>query len=253
MLPRNPVLLVTGGHGTLGSVLLPALRESFSLRVADRVGPRRPGPDEILVGDLADPGFADTAVDGADAILHLAADASPRSPWPRVAANIGMTHNVLAAAARHTVRRIVLASSNHAAGLNHRRGTRPVDPGAAAAPCCPYGATKLAEEALGGLHALDHDAIVVSLRFGLVGWPLVERDYNAMWLSDRDARALVRAALRASESGVHFGVSGYAEQFWSLDSARADLCYAPADWLPADARELPWATEAPCRMVDRDR
>ncbi len=253
MLPRDPVLLVTGGAGTLGSVLRPALRESFAVRVADRVGPRRPGPDEVRVGDLTDPGFVDSAVEGADAILHLAAHASPRSPWPLVAPNIALTHEVLAAAARHGVGRIVLASSNHAAGLNYRRRLCPVGPEAAAMPCCPYGAAKLAEEALGRLHAREHGVVVVSLRFGLVGWPLLERDYAAMWLSDQDARALVRAALRAPAPGVHFGVSRDAERFWSLASARAELGYVPVDGLPAGAVELPWATDAPCRMFDRDR
>ncbi|MEU6972073.1 NAD(P)-dependent oxidoreductase [Kitasatospora aureofaciens] len=253
MWPRSPVLLVTGGGGVLGSVLRPALRETYALRVADRAVPQSPRTDEILVGDLTDPGFAAEAVDGADAILHLAAYANPRAGWSEVAPNIAMTDNVLAAAADNGVRQIVLASSNHAAGLNHRLGAHPVDPGEAATPCCPYGAAKLAEEALGRQHALRHGAVVVSLRFGLVGWPLRERDYNAMWLSDRDAGALVEAALRASRPGVHFGVSRHAEQYWSLSGARADLGFVPADDLPSCAEELPRAADPPCLMFDPAR
>ncbi|MFJ7249481.1 NAD-dependent epimerase/dehydratase family protein [Kitasatospora sp. NPDC098652] len=252
MWPRSPVLLVTGGGGVLGSVLRPALRETYALRVADRAAPQPSWTDEILVGDLTDPGFAAEAVDGVHAVLHLAAHASPRATWSEVAPNIAMTDNILTAAADSGVRQVVLASSNHAAGLDFRLGAHPVDPGEAATSCCPYGAAKLAEEALGQQHALRHGAVVVSLRFGLVGWPLEERDYNAMWLSDRDARALVLAALRATRPGVHFGVSRHAEQYWSLAGARADLGYAPADDLPPGARDLPWAADPPCLMFDPD-
>lgn len=248
MEPRRRVLLVTGGNGVLGSVLRPALRTSFALRVADRVASEQCGPDEALVGDLADPAFAARAVEGADAILHLAAYASPRATWAQVAPNIAITENVLAAATRHGVRHIVLASSNHAAGLNHRHGGHAVDPDEAAMPCCPYGAAKLAEESLGRLHATRSGATVVSLRFGLVGWTLEERDYAAMWLSDGDARVLVERALQAPNSGVHFGVSCDAARFWSVDSARAELGFAPADPLPPGTGDLPWVTDAPCLM-----
>ncbi|MER5739639.1 NAD(P)-dependent oxidoreductase [Streptomyces sp. NPDC002262] len=249
-MPPLPVLLVTGAGGVLGSTLLPDLREKYTLRVTDRVQPAGPERDQTLLGDLADPAFAAKAVAGVDAILHLAAYASPRASWPEAAPNAGITQNVLTAAATHGVHRIVLASSNHAAGLNYRQGHLPVDPAGAALPCCPYGAAKLAEEALGRLHALRTGATVISLRFGLVGWPLEERDYNAMWLSDRDASALVRAALEAGGSGVHFGVSRYAEQFWSLAGARADLHYDPVDRLPPGAEELPWSAASPCLMFD---
>ncbi|MFC9331233.1 NAD-dependent epimerase/dehydratase family protein [Kitasatospora sp. NPDC057015] len=250
-LPQRPLLLVTGARGVLGSLLRPTLRDQYSLRVSDRDAAGSSGPDEVLVGDLTDPGFATEAVAGVDAILHLAAYASPRAPWPAIAPNIAMTHNVLAAAEHHSIDKVVLASSNHAAGLNYRDGECPVDPAAAPRPCCAYGTAKLAEEALGRLHAVRTGASVMSIRFGLVGWALAERDYNAMWLSDRDAAALVGAVLRSPVGhGVYFGMSRHAEAFWSLANARTDLGWKPRDVLPARAESLPWAPSPPCLMFD---
>ncbi|MEV6007826.1 NAD-dependent epimerase/dehydratase family protein [Streptomyces sp. NPDC051976] len=244
----RPTLLVTGGLGALASVLNPALRESYDMRIAT-LAPTADAEDELVLGDLLDPAVMDRATRGVDAILHLAAMASPRAGWDEIAKNVAITASLLDSAQRHGVGRIVLASSNHAAGLNYRDGEFPVAPQALPRPCCAYGAGKIAAEALGRLHAERTGATVISLRFGLVGWPLAERDYNAMWLSDHDARALVAGALVTTvRHGIYFGVSRHGSRYWDIGNATSDLGYRPRDPLPAGAANLPWAHDTPCLM-----
>ncbi|MHA6765659.1 NAD-dependent epimerase/dehydratase family protein [Streptacidiphilus sp. PAMC 29251] len=247
-----PLLLVTGGSGTVARVLRPALSGHYRLRTlslptgdAGLLG----ADEETVFADMRNAAMLDRAVRGVDAVLHLAALADPRADWARASANIEMTAQLLAAVERQGVAKVVLASSTHAAGLNYRDGPYPVDPRALPQPCCPYGAAKVAAESLGRIHARRTGASVVSLRFGLVGWPLTERDYAPMWLSDRDASALVLAALatRVGE-GVYFGVSRYAASFWDLGPGRADLGFEPADPLPRAPEELPWSVDPPCLM-----
>jgi uncharacterized protein YbjT (DUF2867 family) len=81
-------MLVTGGTGTLGRALVPALRAAgHDVRVLSR----RPGPDRIT-GDLATGAGLDDAVRGAGTILHLAS--RPRN-------DTALTRTLIDAALRH--------------------------------------------------------------------------------------------------------------------------------------------------------
>src|ERR671925_2290503 len=65
--------LVTGGTGTLGSLVVPRLRDAgLNVRVLSRHG--RPGAEgvEFVTGDLATGEGIDAAVEGAELIVHLA-------------------------------------------------------------------------------------------------------------------------------------------------------------------------------------
>jgi len=119
--------LVTGGAGFIGSHLAEELvRRGHRVRVADSlVTGRRANLDhvsgiEFLEGDLADPAFAQRAVDGTEFVLHQAAIPSvPRSvkdPITSHRANVDGTLNVLVAARDAGVRRVVFAGSSSAYG-----------------------------------------------------------------------------------------------------------------------------------------
>ena len=122
-----PTYLVTGGAGFIGSHLTEELvRRGHTVRVADSLitGKRAnldhiPGVD-FREGDLAEPEFAQTVVQGCDFVLHQAAIPSvPRSvkdPIMSNRANVDATLNVLVAARDAGVKRLVFAGSSSAYG-----------------------------------------------------------------------------------------------------------------------------------------
>ena len=151
---NNPLYLVTGGAGFIGSHLADALvRRGHPVRVVDnfstgkRANLAGVAGVEILEGDLADPAVAARAVAGCDVVLHQAAIPSvPRSvkdPVTSNRANIDATLNVLVAARDAGVRRLVFAGSSSVYGdtptLPKREDMPP-------RPLSPYALQKLVGE-----------------------------------------------------------------------------------------------------------
>ncbi len=113
--------LVTGATGHIGNVLVRKLVErgakvrALIWRGEDTTS-LRGLPIEQVEGDVLDPASLDAAMDGVDNIYHLAGIISimpGKSPfvWK---VNVEGTRNVLAAARRNRVRRLVYTSSIHA-------------------------------------------------------------------------------------------------------------------------------------------
>lgn len=250
----KPLLLLTGGNGTVGRLLLDHLRRSYRIRITTR-SPLDPRPsifateDELLVGDLADSDFCRVAVDGCNAIVHLAANASPASSVGEALVNIAMTDHLLSAAMDNNVQHIVIASSVHATGLDYRDGVSTIDPTKAPRPCCPYGASKIAIEALSRLHQDSQGNAVSCLRLGLTGWPLIEQQFAHTWFSTADLRSLVDASLNRSPGfGIYHAVSLDSAQRWNTENALADLGWAPHDRWEVDPAQLPLATSSACQL-----
>ncbi|GAA1611474.1 NAD(P)-dependent oxidoreductase [Kribbella karoonensis] len=246
-----PLVVITGGLGRVATVVLPALRERYRVRLVDRAttGTRTA---EVVQADIGEPEAAHRAFAGAEAVLHLAGNSSPWQTWDSVyAANVRTTQIVLEAAAAHAVPKVVLASSIHALGEYNRPAYWPVDPRLDPRPCCPYGLGKVVLEALGRTHAERTGASVTCLRLGLTGWPPTERRYLGQWLSDGDAGRLVLAALRGGERyGVHFGVSANSRNEWDITSARHELGYRPEDDSEAFADRAGPSSGPVCRLFD---
>ena len=146
--------LVTGGAGFIGSHLAEELvRRGHRVRVADSfITGRRENLDviptvEFLEGDLADLTVAEKACVGIDYVLHQAAIPSvPRSvddPVTSNRANITATLNVLDAARRAGVKRLVYAGSSSAYGDTP---TLPKHEDMPTAPKSPYALQKLVGE-----------------------------------------------------------------------------------------------------------
>jgi UDP-glucose 4-epimerase len=147
-------VLVTGGAGFIGSHVADALlADGHEVVVVDDLssGHRENVPDlaRLVIGDLADPGVAEEAVEGCDAIVHCAAipsvTRSVEDPVSSNRANLdGSTRLVLAA--RHAgVRRIVYSSTSPVYG-DEVEGA--ADETFREAPMSPYGLNKLAAEHL---------------------------------------------------------------------------------------------------------
>jgi UDP-glucose 4-epimerase len=108
-------VLVTGDRGLVGSAVVPALRDA---------GFDTSGFDARVGMDTRDAEAVTAAIDGCTAVVHLAARPSDdHSPEEVMAVNVLGTANVLLAAARERVDRVVLMSSAQALGVfaGHRR------------------------------------------------------------------------------------------------------------------------------------
>ncbi|MGW2125151.1 NAD-dependent epimerase/dehydratase family protein [Streptomyces sp. NPDC001758] len=247
-------LVVTGGSGRVARVVVPPLAKNWRIHVIDRsAGDPSFSPERITISDMRDPGPLRRAMRGADAVLHLAANASPWSPWPVAIDNLTLAQNTLDAAAEESVPTVVLASSVHAAGGAYREGHVPVATDRPARPCCHYGTGKAAIEVAAALYHDATGAGASCLRLGLTGWPLTHRELADGWLGDADAAALVRQALSASGSGVYHGVSIHGARAWDVENATRDLGWAPQQELPVPLGSLPALEAWPCRMFSGPR
>ncbi|NBB87755.1 MAG: NAD-dependent epimerase/dehydratase family protein [Bacteroidetes bacterium] len=234
-------VLITGAAGGIGQVLWNGLPDEVTCIGLDLQS--TPAP-RTYVGDCTDAAVLDRVLNRAapvDAIVHLAADSRVESPWPAVhAAGIEGTQQVLAAAVRHGVPRVVYASSNHVVGgyevddpLPGQDGRPRLTAQAEPRPDSLYAVGKLAGEALGRYYAEQHGLGVVCLRIGSVRShddPTRDDRLRRTWLSHRDLIRLTVCSLRATvDFGIYYGVSANALRMWSLANARADLGYLPAD------------------------
>jgi UDP-glucose 4-epimerase len=108
-------VLVTGGSGFIGSHVVEALVErGHETRVLDLKPPPFEGP-EIFLGSVTERVTVDAAIEGCDAVIHLAAaadvDAVEGDPGLAESVNVRGTLNVLEAARQAGVRRAVYAST----------------------------------------------------------------------------------------------------------------------------------------------
>src|ERR671917_324444 len=188
--------LVTGGCGFLGTALIRSLMEEggHSIRVVDNLtvgdrddlataadfvekSPEDPGPIdgpvELVVGDILDEELALRAAEGADAIVHLAANTgvlpSVEDPRGDCRKNVFGTLNYLEAARHNGVGRFVFASSG---GTVIGEVEPPIHEEMAPHPVAPYGASKLAGEGYCSAYFQTFDIGTVALRFGNVYGPL---------------------------------------------------------------------------------
>jgi dihydroflavonol-4-reductase len=116
--------LVTGATGFVGAAVARALLgEQWQVRVLARRGSDRRNLQnldvEVSEGDLADLGSLERAAQGCDGLFHVAADyrLGARDPAELYRANVEGTRNVLNAAYRAGVRRIVYTSSVATIGI----------------------------------------------------------------------------------------------------------------------------------------
>jgi UDP-glucose 4-epimerase len=190
--------LITGGCGFIGVALVRSLVEEggHSVRVVDNLsvgerddlvrasefaesapgelGPLGSGsPVELVVGDILDEELALRAAEGADVIVHLAANTgvmpSIEDPRSDCMSNVVGTLNYLEAARHNDVRRFVFASSG---GTTIGEAEPPIHEEMVPHPVAPYGASKLAGEGYCSAYFRTFGVETVALRFGNVYGPL---------------------------------------------------------------------------------
>jgi dihydroflavonol-4-reductase len=122
-------VLVSGANGFVGSAVVRALvRHGYSVRALVRPTSDTANLDglelDMVRGDLLDPASLEHALDGCSGLFHVAADYRlwARDPHEIRLANVRGTHNILRAAARCGIERIVHTSSVATLGW-HADGT----------------------------------------------------------------------------------------------------------------------------------
>ncbi|MDP9477573.1 MAG: GDP-mannose 4,6-dehydratase [Actinomycetota bacterium] len=206
--------LVTGGCGFIGTALIHSLMKEGGrgVRVVDNLavgaredlasvcdfvegpgeGPISPGV-ELVVGDILDEDLALRAAEGADVIVHLAANTgvmpSVEDPRGDCMMNVVGTLNFLEAARHAGVGRFVFASSG---GTVIGEAEPPIHEEMTPHPVAPYGASKLAGEGYCSAYFRTFGVETVALRFGNVYGPL----------SGHKNSAVARFIKRASQGEV---------------------------------------------------
>ncbi|MGD9715286.1 MAG: NAD-dependent epimerase/dehydratase family protein, partial [Thermomicrobiales bacterium] len=104
---------VTGAAGVIGKAVMELLGDRYELHAITR----SPASFPSVVADAADLEAMTQALDGMDAVVHLAASPAVTTPWDDILHNnITATYAVYEAARRCGVEAIVFASSNHTIG-----------------------------------------------------------------------------------------------------------------------------------------
>ena len=264
-------VVLTGASGYIAQRMLAELQARYDLVLLDARPTTRDGKavSGVRLVDLTDSNrdtyrqhFA-----GADAVVHCAfvnapgmslANALENSDLKFHAehANVSMAYNVYRTALEEGVRRVVVASSNHAADFYERLIWADkwdgVTPEMLPLSDNFYGWAKSAYELLGFVFATGHGMPrpleVVQIR---IGGPRDTADLDrcrpgeikkmhrglGAYLSRRDQAQLFIKSIEApniqNEYGVPFqifyGVSGNTHGFWSIVNARRVIGYAPED------------------------
>ena len=175
MRTRRSTVLVTGGLGYIGSYVVRDLRDrGWQVRVLDnryRCDPATASElaaldgVEVVEGDIRYAHMVESATHGVEAVVHLAAVCMNKSiadPTESLDVNLMGTQNVLDAASRASVRRIVYASSASVYGNPTQLPMREDDK---LAPITPYCVAKLAGEQMLDFYARRAKLSWLGLRF----------------------------------------------------------------------------------------
>ncbi len=171
-------VLVTGADGFIGSHLVERLvaegadvrafcvyNSRGSLGWLDEADPAVRAALDVRLGDIRDPRFVEAASEGIDTIFHLAAlIAIPYSyvaPASFVETNVTGTLNVLEAARRANVRRVIQTSTSEVYGTP---AVLPITEDHPLRAQSPYAATKVAADQLSLAFARTFELPVVVLR-----------------------------------------------------------------------------------------
>ncbi|MDT8915331.1 NAD(P)-dependent oxidoreductase [Amycolatopsis sp. PS_44_ISF1] len=240
-------VLITGSAGIVGRLMRPRLRRPGRvLRLLD-LAPQPAAEDgeavEIVTGSVTDPDVMTGACTGADALIHLGGHSRENSWAATLEVNVDGTHTVLEAARQAGVRRVVLASSNHAVGFRRTAdaGEDGLPADSSPRPDTYYGVSKAVIESLGSLYHSRFGMDVIVVRIGsCFETPLQLGPRGlATWLSPDDGARLFEACLSAPSPGYRliWGVSDNTRRIYSLAEAEA-LGYKSFDNAEAYAGQL---------------
>jgi uronate dehydrogenase len=231
-------ILITGATGSVGTHLRRELGDRYLLRLSDlRPGKGLQEGEKFIRGDISKMADALRMTKGVDAIVHLGGY-SVEGPWEDILqANIIGCYNVFEAARRNGVKRMVFATSNHAAGFYRREQV--IDHRVYPKPDGRYGVSKAFGEALGSLYSDKYGMEVFCMRIGNVDTQPIDKRRLSIWLSPRDLAQLVIIGIEHPEIRfeIVYGVSGNTRS-WYDNSNAVRLGYRPLDDSEIHAAEV---------------
>jgi NAD+ dependent glucose-6-phosphate dehydrogenase len=225
-------VLITGAGGRIGASLAEHLKGRYDLRLQyHHAIPEQKPVEDFVVADIAQYDQIAPAMEGIDAVIHMAGEPNTRASWDEVhEANIVGCYNVFESARLAGVKKIIFASTNHVMGMYDRDQQWPIYSSQPPRPDSLYGVSKGFGELLGRHFADQHGISVICLR---IGWflPRPHDDIaRFMWLSPRDC---AQVTWRAIESDLPFGIfytiSGNGGRHWDITDTMDKLGYRPED------------------------
>jgi uronate dehydrogenase len=213
-------VLITGAAGMIAGELRKRLSPRFSLKLTDiqPVGPLSER-EQFVAADLADASALAAVMDGVQAVVHLGGVAV-EDTWEKImSANLAGAYNVFEAARRQGVKRIIMASSNHAVGYFPR--SEVIDDRVLPRPDGRYGLSKAFAETLGRLYADKYRMEVFCIRIGAMTLEPEDVRRLATWIHPDDLTSLVELGLSAP--GLHYeivyGMSDNKRAWWDNSNA----------------------------------
>ena len=232
-------VFITGGAGTIGTLLRNHLRDRYDLRLLfhSRVPELEPG-EENIIADIMDFEAMMEGARGVDAVVHLAL-VLPRGGSPgyrermMIEANAIGTYNVYEAARQNGVQTVVFASTNHVTGYYEKEGVY-THPDMPVRPDGVYGAVKAFGEVLARYNSDQYGMRMFCLRIGSCTGkdvPVADARHRTRWVSPRDMAQLVWRCIEEERVrfGIFYGVSGNTNRPWDIGNAQELVGYKPED------------------------
>lgn len=177
---KNNRVFITGGCGFIGTNLVKYLLDKggYEISIYDNLSTgskknldraisdsRQRGTVKFIEGDVLEKERLEKVAKGHTAIVHLAAHTnvidSLKNPQANFNTNTIGTFNTLESARKNNIKSYIFASSNAVVGEQEP----PIDEEKVPAPISPYGASKLAGEALCSAYYHSYGIRTVTLRF----------------------------------------------------------------------------------------
>ncbi len=210
---KSKKVVVTGGCGFIGSNLTAELAKENHVTVLDNLSYGR--ADNLaglskknvrfVKGDITDYKLLEKVLKNKDYVFHQAAMASVAESWekPKEAneVNVTGTQNVLRAAVKNRVKKVIFASSSSVYGVPKKV---PIPENSEKTPLSPYGAAKLIGEHYCRIYMEAYGLPTVSLRYFNV--------YGPKQNPDSPYAAVIPRFIRCGSESKPFEIYGDGEQ-----------------------------------------